>query len=210
MDCIDRPSGKDVVDRVKLDSFDIRFLLEGVEGGAGNIRAKGVQKPWMTRDKAILVLLAMTGMRRTALTEINMDDLDFYKGTITVIDKRHKTHVYKMNETIRVALEDWIAVREEKLNGIRTDALFISNRRSRLHENNVDTIVKKYSYESLGYEISPHKLRAAFCTILYDRTRDIEFVRRAVGHSNIETTQRYIVDDDTARDEAADIMGKIY
>ena len=56
--------------------------------------------------------------------------------------------------------------------------------------------------EGLGYKISPHSLRTAFCTILYKKTGDIEFVRRAVGHSSIETTQRYIVDDDTVLGDA--------
>ena len=111
---------------------------------------------------------------------------------------------------MRNALVDWIEDRKEKLSNHHTDALFISNQRKRIGINAVVSIVKKYSLEGLGYEITPHKLRAAFCTILYEKTGDIEFVRRAVGHSCIETTQRYIVDDDSAKDEAASIMGKIF
>lgn len=210
MDFIDRPSGKDVVKRVNLDSFDIRFLLESVDDGAGTKHSKHRQENWKTRDKAILVLFAMTGMRETALTEINLEDLDFYNETITVIDKRHKTHVYKMNDTIKKTLEAWLEDRENKLNGEKVSALFISNRKQRIHRDSVYRLVKKYSLEGLGYEISPHKLRAAFCTILYNKTKDIEFVRRAVGHNKIETTQRYVVDDNTARETAAEIMGKIY
>ena len=210
MSCIERPTSKDKVKRVPLDAFDINFLFESINGGAGSKRSKNRQENWKLRDKAILILLAMTGMRETALTEINIGDLDFFKGTITVIDKRHKTHIYKMNNTIRKALVDWIEDRKTKLDDNQTDALFISNRRKRIGEKTLVAIVEKYSLEGLGYKISPHKLRAAFCTILYDQTGDIEFVRRAVGHSCIETTQRYIVDDDTAKDEAASIMGRIF
>lgn len=210
MDCISRPTSKDVVKRTYLDSFDIHFLLECIDNGAGSDIQKNRQENWKLRDKAIMVLLAMTGMRETALLEINIDDIDFEMGTIQVIDKRHKTHVYKMNEAIRSALVNWIADREIKLSGIDTDALFISNRRQRLGVKSLVAIVEKYSLEALGYKISPHKLRGAFCTILYKQTGDIEFVRRAVGHSCIETTQRYIVDDDTAKDEAASIMSKIF
>ena len=210
MDCIERPTTKDVVKRVHLDSFDIHFLLECIDKGAGSDRSKNRQENWRLRDKAIIILLAMTGMRETALTEININDLDFFKGTIKVIDKRHKTHIYKMNETIRDALVEWIEDRETKLSIHQTDALFISNQRKRISVSTVVSIVEKYSLEGLGYKISPHKLRAAFCTILYEKTGDIEFVRRAVGHSCIETTQRYIVDDDTAKDEAALIMSEIF
>lgn len=210
MDCIERPKSKDVVKRKYLDSFDIHFLLECIDGGAGSDIQKNRQENWKLRDKAIIVLLAMTGMRETALLEINIDDLDFDNGTIKVIDKRHKTHIYKMNDMMRKALVDWIADREIKLSEKNTDALFISNRRQRLGTKSLVAIVEKYSLEGLGYKISPHKLRAAFCTILYNKTGDIEFVRRAVGHSSIETTQRYVVDDDTAKDEAASIMDKIF
>ena len=127
-----------------------------------------------------------------------------------VIDKRHKTHVYKMNRAIREALENWIADREEKLDGQKMDALFISNQKKRVSIKCVVNIVKRYSLEGLGYSVSPHKLRAAFCTILYNDTRDVEFVRRAVGHTCIETTLRYIADDDSAREEAAERLGRIF
>ena len=152
----------------------------------------------------------MTGMRETALTEINMNDIDFINGTVKIIDKRHKTHVYKMNRAIRESLEDWIADREEKLAGQKIDALFISNQKKRVSVSCVVQIVKKYSLEGLGYSISPHKLRAAFCTILYNDTKDVEFVRRAVGHTCIETTLRYIADDDSARSEAAERLERIF
>ena len=210
MDCIERPTSKDVVERKYLDSFDVHFLLDCIDGGAGSDIQKNRQESWKLRDKAIMVLLTMTGMRETALIEINVGDLDFDSGTIKVIDKRHKTHIYKMNDAMRSALVNWLADRELKLSGKNTDALFISNRRQRLGVKSLVAIVEKYSLEGLGYKISPHKLRAAFCTILYKQTGDIEFVRRAVGHSSIETTQRYVVDDDTAKDEAASIMSKIF
>lgn len=210
MDCIERPTTKDVVQRKYLDALDINFILECIDGGAGNDHAKNLSKPWRVRDKAIITLLAMTGMRETALTEINVNDVDFTSGTIRVVDKRHKTHIYKMNRVMREVLENWIEDRKEKLLGQEIDALFISGRKKRVSTTCVVAIVKKYSLEGLGYSVSPHKLRAAFCTILYERTKDVEFVRRAVGHTCIETTLRYIVDDDTAREEAANHMENIF
>lgn len=210
MDCVERPTSKDVVKRKNLDSFDVHFILECIDNGAGSDFAKNKSAPWRMRDKAIITLLAMTGMRETALTEININDVDFINGTVKIIDKRHKTHVYKMNRAIREALENWIADREEKLSGQKIDALFISNQKKRVSVKSVVRVVEKYSLEGLGYSISPHKLRAAFCTILYNDTKDVEFVRRAVGHTCIETTLRYIADDDSARTEAAERLERIF
>ena len=212
MDCIEKPTSNDVVQRKYLDEFDIQFILECIDGGAGTTFAKNKSKPWRVRDKAMIMLLAMTGMREMALTEINMEDVDFVEGTIKVTDKRHKIHIYKMNRSLKEALENWVNDREAKLesSGKQLDAFFISNQMKRISVQVIVSVVKKYSREALGYSISPHKLRAAFCTILYERTHDIEFVRRAVGHSNTETTLRYVVDDGTAKEEAANQMERIF
>ena len=69
---------------------------------------------------------------------------------------------------------------------------------------------REYSKAGIGTEISPHKLRSAFCTILYDETKDINFVSQAVGHKNIETTQRYIVNDGQTKKKAVSLLDDIF
>lgn len=91
-----------------------------------------------------------------------------------------------------------------------SDALFISVQRSRISPRAVSDLVKKYSKAGIGTEISPHKLRSAFCTILYDETKDINFVSQAVGHKNIETTQRYIVNDGQTKKKAVSLLDDIF
>lgn len=209
MDCIERPSSVDNVERIELDEWDLNAIMNAVDSGAGTSHQRNRQVNWKERDKAILLLLMNTGMRETALTEINLEDIDFFNNTIKVIDKRHKTHVYYINTVLKNSLGVWIAKRNQ-IDNISTDALFISNRRTRITENAVVSIVKKYSKEGLGFEISPHKLRAAFCTILYNNTHDIEKVRDAVGHCSVGTTQRYIVKDNSAKEESANIMNNIF
>lgn len=210
MDCIERPSASDVVNRVQLDISDINSLFKAVDKGAGTKHSINRQKAWKKRDIAIITLFAMTGMRKTALTEINLDDVDFINNTLTVIDKRHKTHVYKINHKLREVLLDWIEDRKDKIDNENIDALFISNRKTRIGDRTINAIVQKYSKSVFDKPISPHKLRAAFCTILYKQKGDIEFVRDAVGHSSVETTQRYIVKDNKAKEEASMIMDGIF
>ena len=80
----------------------------------------------------------------------------------------------------------------------------------RFNTRGITKLVYKVSEESLGYKISPHKLRAGFCSVLYSKTHDIEFVRRAVGHSSINTTQRYIKTNNNEREMASKIMNDIF
>lgn len=209
MDCISRPKNSDTVTRPHLTSEDFKKILNQVELGGGSKRATSYQKKWKTRDFAIFMLFMTTGMRETALTEINVGDVDFEKGFITVIDKRYKVHVYHMKDKVANALRAWLYDRQRLLGDVKTDALFISNRKARINEDSVSEIVKKYTKDALGYAISPHKIRSAFCTILYEQTGDIEFVRDAVGHSNVATTQRYIVKDNTAKDKSASIIDSL-
>ena len=69
---------------------------------------------------------------------------------------------------------------------------------------------KKARLKAIGKPLSPHKLRAGFCTVLYDETHDIEMVRRAVGHSKVSTTQRYIRSKNDAREKSAAIFDNVF
>lgn len=163
------------------------------------------------RNKAILLTFMVTGMRKTALTEINIEDVDMEKYEIKIIDKRKKLHVYPMNDSLYAALEAWIKHREILLrrNNATCDALFISKEMKRLMTYGINDIVTRYSKKGLGYEISPHKLRAGLASILYNKTHDLEFVRRTIGHSDISTTTRYVVTKGKEREEAGAIMDKL-
>jgi len=59
----------------------------------------------------------------------------------------------------------------------------------------------------MGQNISPHKLRAAFITLMHEETGDIELVRQMVGHENIATTQRYIYTDNSVKEKSIEIVG---
>jgi integrase/recombinase XerD len=100
-------------------------------------------------------------------------------------------------------------IRESFAKGKNDNHLFLSDRGCRISETAIDTIVHKYTKAAIGKPLSPHKLRAGFCSVLYEQTGDIEFVRRAVGHSSAATTQRYIVTNGDERKRASEIIGNL-
>lgn len=165
----------------------------------------------IARDKCIIMLFMVTGMRKTALMEIDIDDIDMKEGTLRIIDKGRKEHIYYLQKKMLDVLDRWIKDREIVLYNIRryTKALFVDKDGGRVTRSTIDNIVNKYTKAALGKPLSPHKLRAGFCSIMYNKTHDIEFVRRAVGHSNISTTQRYIVTSKEEKRKASEIMDKI-
>jgi site-specific recombinase XerD len=54
-------------------------------------------------------------------------------------------------------------------------------------------MVKRYATKAgITKKISPHILRHTFATEFYRQTKDIETLRRILGHSDISTTTIYI------------------
>ena len=211
MTMIAKPKNKDLErineNRILLTKYDFNHILESVEEGAGSDKARVCQKRLKNRDRAILLLFMTTGMRETALSEINIEDIDFINNTLKVIDKGNKFHVYNLSEKTINSLDLWLQDREKwKTN---SDALFIAENGNRIGSSTLAKLVDKYCQDALGYHISPHKLRAGFCSILYQETGNAEFVRRAVGHSNIATTQRYIVTDNNERAKASELINNL-
>lgn len=204
---IKRSRKKDVIERKFLSMDDLNKILDAAYEGAGNSIAKARQAEWKERDVLILFLFMSTGVRKTAVSEINIDDVSIENHCISVIDKRDKVHNYILTNDMEEILIKWLIKREKLLNGKRCDALFISKNMERLSANGVYDIVKKYSKEALGYSISPHKLRSAFISLYYEASgHDIDATREAVGHTNVATTSRYIVRENNARAEAAAFM----
>ena len=197
MDIIGVPKRKDDhVERIRLTEDDFNKILQYQES----------KNPFLWyRDNAILLIFMTTGIRRSALASINISDIDFDNGILTVVDKGDKTLSYRLPNKAMTAIYKWLRVRRSHIIN-ETEALFISLYGNRIHSMDIYSAIKKHTYDALGVELSPHKLRAGFVTIMYEQTHDIEKVRRMVGHSNATTTQRYIVTDNQEKEEAANIM----
>lgn len=198
---ITKPKNRDLdrinKDRKLLTVKDFQSILHEVENEEDEFLRR--------RNKAIIMTFMNTGMRKSALTTIMLDDLNVNKSELVVIDKGDKQHIYELNDDLLEAIELWLQVRPET----DDEHLFLNKYSTMMTGTTVDNIVAKYSQKALGRKISPHKLRSGYCSILYKETNDIEFVRRCVGHSNVSTTQRYIVTDGSERRRSAEIMGKL-
>lgn len=80
-----------------------------------------------------------------------------------------------------------------------------------MSNNAISDVVKKYTVNINGKNITPHKLRATYGTMLYNKTKDIYFVQDCMNHSSASTTALYIRDeDDQSKREAASIMGNLF
>lgn len=196
-----------------LSPTEIQKVIKDIEYGIGNHRKLWFQEEYKSRDMAMVLLFLSTGIRASALQNLNVEDVDLEEGIITVTDKGDKVNEHSLPETTIIILEKWLIKREELLKQKHKEseqALFISNQRKRMSYVAINNLVCKYCSTVTGRRITPHVLRATYGTILYNKTHDIEFVRQQMNHNSIETTKRYIRGNGKEnRKKAADIMGNI-
>ena len=105
--------------------------------------------------------------------------------------------------------KEWLIKRTELLAGNKEDALFISNQKKRMGQTAITDVVKKYSVNIKGKNISPHKLRATYGTMLYDLSHDIYFVQECMGHASPKTTELYTRGNRGTMKKASELIGKV-
>lgn len=189
-------TAKNMIDVKRSASADVTRY-----GYAGGITLKN-------RDTLIVAILIETGLRETALTSIDINDINTDDNSIEVIEKGNVTRTIYLSDNTVTILNQWISDRAQLLDARQKDtgALFISRDGDRISHDVVRYVVKKYS----GGKLNPHSMRAGYCSVLYDQTHDIEFVRRAVGHAYASTTQRYVRTDGKEGKRGMEIINKSF
>lgn len=152
--------------------------------------AKEARPMVKNRDFCIVAMGLGTGLRVSAIVNINIEDVDFVTNTIKVIEKGRKTRAIHFAENLRNLLLVWIKDREIYFKGEPTGPLFISQKKGRMSTDSVERLVKKYT-NHLSKRITPHKLRSSAAMNLYGAGVDILTIASILGHENVTTTQRY-------------------
>ena len=145
------------------------------------------------RDRAILETLYSTGMRRSELVKLNLDDIDAERRLITIRQgKGRKDRVVPLGER---ALE-WLIkyrdeVRPERLDD-STDKLFLSTLGNSIHPNNLSAMVRGYLVAAgITKRGSCHMLRHTAATLMLENGADLRSIQTLLGHQNLNTTQIY-------------------
>lgn len=192
-----------------LTTEEIQTYLSNVENSIRHGNKKNLVNPaWIARDYFMVLLFLNTGMRCSALAQINVEDIDVNKKQVIVYEKEDKIITYFLNDKLITIMNDWMNYRSAM--NLNTNAMFVSNQGRRMSEANIYRLINKYGDNIEGKKLSPHKLRATYGTQLYNATKDIVFVQKAMNHSNSHTTELYIRGKgDESKKQAADIMSKL-
>ena len=155
------------------------------------------------RDLAMIVLMLATGLRRSEVVALGIDDYNTRNGElIVIVGKGNKQRVVFIQADSRQLIKPWINCRGKGLG-----ALFqpINNRNiinRQMTSQSLYDLLKKRSIEAKIEHCTPHDFRRTFVTRLLESGVDINTVRQLAGHSDIQTTARYDLRDEKEQKRA--------
>lgn len=149
------------------------------------------------RNWLIFSFLFLTGIRVSELLEVNKNKI-YDNNKLNIKGKGQKTRVIFLSNYLLELLNNW-----------KPNKIAINDRNKIISIKQINTIVKKIGKKYFDKNISPHSLRRSYATNLLRNNANIEVVRKTLGHTNINTTARYLHynDDDIAK-EINSIMDK--
>ncbi len=148
------------------------------------------------RDYCILTLFLNCGLRISEI--VGLDFGDIHSDHLRILGKGNKERIVFLNDSCISAIEDYLIFRKP-VDAIDKNALFISNRKTRLSREMVHSMVKKTLLKAgLDPEkYSSHKLRHTAATLMLQNGVDVRTLQEVLGHDHLNTTQIYTHVDNT-------------
>ena len=164
------------------------------------------------RDAAMLAVLYGSGLRRSELVALDVEDYDPQTGAIIVRSgKGNKARISYSALAGRSAIDAWLQTR-----GAIPGPLFCPINKGdtlvmrRMTDQAVRKMLNKRATASGVARFSPHDLRRTMISDLLDAGADISTVQRLAGHANVTTTTRYDRRGETAKRKAAEMLNIPY
>jgi integrase/recombinase XerC len=138
------------------------------------------------RDKLIIELFYLTGIRLSELVNIKIKHISFDSYYVKVLGKRNKERIIPLSSKIINEISSYIS--KFCLN----EYLFTNLKKQKVYNKLVYRVVKKYiSKISSIDKNSPHILRHTFATHMLNNGADINAIKELLGHANLSATQVY-------------------
>lgn len=148
------------------------------------------------RDYCILCIFLNCGLRISEIVGLNLTDVR--SDHLRVLGKGNKERTVFLNDATCAAINDYLLLRKS-IAPIDRNALFLSNRRTRMSREGVHAMVKtalkRAGLDSDKY--SSHKLRHTAATLMLSHGVDVRTLQELLGHEHLNTTQIYTHIDNT-------------
>ena len=182
-----------------LSAPELRRLLAAVPETPGGLR-----------DRAIILTMVLTGLRRTEVLKLRAGDLSHDPGTgRTTYRVRTKGGAERHRDLpapALAALQDALAAREMSLGELQREAPLFPISSHGFYAN-----LRRYATTAGLRAVTPHVLRHSAAKLRRQTGASLEDVSSLLGHRNLSTTARYLARLEGDRDEGwhgvAELLG---
>ena len=155
------------------------------------------QRPSVRR--ALLATLACAGLRNSEACDLNLGDLDFARGTISIRDSKTEAGVRKVDMTPWLR-EELLSYRASRIDEPADAPAFPTRNRHRRDRGNLNRRVLKPAVQAanqlrssrrespLPEHVTPHTLRRTYITLMLEAGAPVPYVQGQVGHEDATTT----------------------
>lgn len=150
------------------------------------------------RDKAMIMLMALEGLRTVEVHRMSVSDINWDTKTIYIHGKGHNDFIYPREDVLTI-LQKYIKIRPFDFKHLDNfgEPVFTSlsnhGKGGRMDRRairySVDKWLEKAGYKQAG--ISCHVLRHTCATMIYKNTKDLQIVKNVLRHSNVNVTSKY-------------------
>ncbi len=151
-------------------------------------------------DKLVLRMLYETGMRRSELAHLTLNNINLNELTIKVRGKRDKERIIPIEGELAQNISHFIALRNKMMTELHvkkpsvpsTDQLLVNSKGRKVSDGMIYLIVKRYmSAMSNAERTSPHVFRHSFATHMLNEGANIDAIKELLGHSDLAATEVY-------------------
>jgi len=146
------------------------------------------------RDKAMVLLMLLAGLRKSEVLKLALEDIDFGQHTLTVKEgKGDRRRVVAISNT---GLQELISYLNSERPPSRSDRVFLvmkgRNRGLPMTVAALDTIIEYHRKKANTPGVQCHRLRHTCFTRLRQAGMSLEAIQAQAGHRNITTTRIYL------------------
>jgi integrase/recombinase XerD len=143
--------------------------------------------------RALIICMQNTGLRASEVCNLKLKDVNLEERCVYVwLGKGNQDRQVGINKACYEALLEFIEVKTRFREVHESKYFFVGKKGNKLNKNSLRQRWNRLS-EQLDFKITSHAFRRSFVTLNASKSVPLDYIRIAVGHSNLSTTQGYLM-----------------
>ena len=165
-----------------LSDMELSWIYSAIDG----------KTDWGSRDLAIVTTSLDTGLRRSELAGLQVNDVHLEEGRLKVMGKGRKERIVPVGNSARKALLRYLYhFRPEPTHGAE-NSFFLTIEGESLTSNAVRLIVDRLAKRSGVKRLHAHLFRHSFAVRFLMNGGNVFSLQQILGHTSLEMVRRYV------------------